>query len=210
MIVQKQPSYILIEGIDGAGKTTVCNGLTEILQKRNNNVVRMREPGGTPVAEHIRSIVLGMDYLKLTEQEEITPLAEMFMMLAARSQSMALVQRVISNPNTFIVADRGFPSTYAYQAIDDATKKLYEDTWQVLAPENRLSVLLTCSYDTSCERRKQRYGFGDRIEQRITEESFETMRNRYLEVPGGYDLVIDTDDMAVSDVIREILGHIFP
>ena len=203
MIVQKQPSYILIEGIDGAGKTTACNSLTEILQKRGNNVARMREPGGTPIAEHIRSVVLGEDYLRLTEIEELSPLGEMFMMLAARSQSMAMMQRIIETPNTFVVADRGFPSTYAYQAIDEQTKKLYADTWEMLAPENRLSVLLTCSYDVSCERRKQRCGYGDRIESRITQESFEQMRERYLSVPGGYDLIIDTDELAVSDVIKQ-------
>lgn len=210
MIVQKQPTYILIEGLDGCGKTTVCNGLAEILQKRGKSVVRMREPGGTPVAEHIRSIVLGHDSRKLTEDEDLTPLGEMFMLLAARSQSMALVQRVIDTPNTFVVADRGYPSTYAYQAIDEQTTKLYEDTWQALAPQSRLSVLLTCSYDVSCHRRKQRQGYADRIEQRLTEESFETMKQRYLNVPGGYDLVIDTDELSVSDVIRQILGHIFP
>ncbi|AQT28596.1 putative dTMP kinase [Erwinia phage vB_EamM_Yoloswag] len=209
-MINKQPSYILIEGIDGAGKTTACNSLAEILQKRGNNVARMREPGGSPIAEQLRAIVLGTDYLKLTDDEDLTPLGEMFMMLAARSQSMAVVQRVIETPNTFVVADRGFPSTFAYQVSDEQTAKLYEDTWRLLAPENRLTVLLTCSYDVSCERRKQRCGYGDRIEQRLTEENFEQTKQRYLSVPGGYDLVIDTDELSVSDVIRQILGHIFP
>ena len=209
-MIKKQPSYILIEGIDGAGKTTACNSLAEILQKRGNNVARMREPGGSPIAEQIRAIVLGEDYLKLTQQEDLTPLGEMFLMLAARSQSMDVVKRISETPNTFIIADRGYPSTFAYQAIDDQTKKLYEDTWQVLAPDNRLSVLLTCSYDVSCERRKQRCGYGDRIEQRLTEETFNQMLERYRAVPGGYDLVIDTDELGVSDVIKQILGHIFP
>lgn len=210
MTFKKQPSYILIEGIDGAGKTTACNGLAEILQKRGNTVARMREPGGSPIAEQIRAIVLGEDYLKLTKQEDLTPLGEMFMMLAARSQSMEVVKRLSETPNMFIIADRGFPSTYAYQVIDEQTKKVYDDTWQILAPENRLSVLLTCSYDVSCERRKQRCGYGDRIESRLTEETFSQMLERYLAVPGGYDLVIDTDELSVSEVTHKILGHIFP
>lgn len=210
MTFKKQPSYILIEGIDGAGKTTACNALAEILQKRGNNVARMREPGGSPIAEQLRAIVLGTDYLKLTESEDITPLGEMFMMLAARSQSMAVVQRICEKPGTFIIADRGFPSTYAYQVIDEETKNVYENTWEMLAPENRISVLLTCSFDVSCERRKQRCGYGDRIESRLTEETFNQMLERYLSVPGGYDLIIDTDELSVSEVTHQILGHIFP
>lgn len=209
-MILKQPNYILVEGPDGSGKTTTATALAEILQKRRKNVVRMREPGGTPIAEHLRSVVLGTDYMRLSEQEEITPLAEMFMLLAARSQSMAVAKRITeTQPDTFIIADRGFPSTFAYQVCDDQTARVYEDTWQMLAPQSRLSVLLDVSYDVSCERRKQRCGYADRIEQRLTEEKFNDMRSRYAQVPGGYDLVINTDNLSVSDVTRQILGYIF-
>jgi len=209
-MIRKQPNYILVEGPDGSGKTTAATALAEILQKRRKNVVRIREPGGTPIAEHIRSVVLGTDYLKLTDQEEITPLCEMFMLLAARSQNMAYVKRLIeSQPDTFVIADRGFPSTFAYQAIDEQTTSVYENTWQILAPPSRLSILLDVSYDVSCERRKQRAGYADRIEQRLTEEHFNSMRERYANVPGGYDLVINTDNLSVTEVTRQILGYIF-
>lgn len=209
-MILKQPNYILVEGPDGSGKTTTATALAEILQKRRKNVVRMREPGGTPIAEHLRSVVLGEDYLKLSESEEITPLSEMFMLLAARSQSMACVKRITeTQPDTFIIADRGFPSTFAYQVCDDQTAQVYENTWQMLAPQSRLSILLDVSYDVSCERRKLRAGYADRIEKRLTEEKFNEMRDRYTRVPGGYDLVINTDTLSVSDVTRLILGHIF-
>ncbi|WOL24352.1 thymidylate kinase [Yersinia phage fHe-Yen9-02] len=200
-MIKSTPMYLLIEGPDGSGKTTVCTSLTEILQKRGYNVVRIREPGSTPLAEDIRNIVLHSDH-------HIGSMSELLMLLAARASTMELVAKAMTVPNTIVIADRGYPSTYAYQVIDKETASVYESTWKLLAPARRLTTLLTCSYETSCARRARRSLETDNIEQRLTESAFTELLGRYKSVPGGYDVVLDTNDMTVSDVVRGILNHI--
>lgn len=202
-----KPTYILVEGGEGDGKSTVCTALSEILNQRGMNVLRLREPGGTPLAEHLRDILLSKTN---TLNEDMDSRTEMLLFLAARSSTMNAYDRILANePNTVIISDRGFPSTYVYQAGEsDVNAQIYQHTWEALAPENRLTVLLTCSYETSVERRKLRVGGEDRIEQRQTKEVFDRYNERFRNVPGGFDLVIDTEVNSVSDVVRQILAKL--
>ncbi|MEG0374011.1 MAG: dTMP kinase [Raoultibacter sp.] len=202
-----KPTYILVEGGEGGGKSTVCTALSEILNQRGMNVLRLREPGGTPLAEHLRDILLSKTN---TLNEDMDSRTEMLLFLAARSSTMNAYDRILANePNTVIISDRGFPSTYVYQAGEsDVNAQIYQHTWEALAPENRLTVLLTCSYETSVERRKLRVGGEDRIEQRQTKEVFDRYNERFRNVPGGFDLVIDTEVNSVSDVVRQILAKL--
>ncbi|QZE59363.1 thymidylate kinase [Erwinia phage pEa_SNUABM_2] len=202
-----KPTYVLIEGGEGGGKSTVCTSLSEILTQRGVNTLRLREPGGTPLAEHIRDVLLSNSN---PLNEDMDPRTELLLFLAARSSTMTAYERILANePNTIIIADRGYPSTYVYQAGEsDVNAQIYQHTWEALAPENRLTVLLTCSYETSIERRKIRIGGEDRIEKRQTKEVYEQYNQRYLEVPGGFDLIIDTEVNSVSDVVRQILAKL--
>lgn len=202
-----KPTYILVEGGEGGGKSTVCTALSEILNQRGMNVLRLREPGGTPLAEHLRDILLSKTN---TLNEDMDSRTEMLLFLAARSSTMNAYDRILANePNTVIISDLGFPSTYVYQAGEsDVNAQIYQHTWEALAPENRLTVLLTCSYETSVERRKLRVGGEDRIEQRQTKEVFDRYNERFRNVPGGFDLVIDTEVNSVSDVVRQILAKL--
>lgn len=200
-------TYLLIEGPEGGGKSTVCMALSEILTQRGAKVLRLREPGGTPLAEHIRDVLLSNDN---SLNENMDSRTELLLFLAARSSTMNAHERILnSDSDTIIVADRGYPSTYVYQAGEsDINAQIYQHTWEALAPENRLTVLLTCSYETSKERRKLRIGGEDRIEARQTKEVFDNYSERYLNVPGGFDLIIDTETNSVSDVVRQILAKL--
>ncbi|QYW03084.1 hypothetical protein pEaSNUABM14_00124 [Erwinia phage pEa_SNUABM_14] len=199
--------YLLVEGPEGSGKSTVCTAISEILQQRGSQVLRLREPGGTPLSEHLRDILLNDRGGLATDMDSRT---EMLLFLAARSSTMNSYERILANePNTMIIADRGYPSTFVYQAGDsDINDRIYRHTWEVLAPEKRLTVLLNVSYETSVERRKHRVGGEDRIEQRQTKEVFEQYSERYKQVPGGFDLVIDTETASVSEVVRQILARL--
>lgn len=201
------PTYLLIEGPEGSGKSTVCNALSEIVAQRGKKVLRLREPGGTPLAEHIRDVLLSNDN---ELNEGLDSRTELLLFLAARSSTMNAYDRILANePDALIIADRGYPSTFVYQAGEsDANSHIYQHTWEALAPEKRLTVLLTCSYETSVERRKVRVGGEDRIEKRQTKEVFEHYNERYTQVPGGFDLVIDTEVNSVSDVVRQILAQL--
>tara|TARA_B100001750_G_C15468040_1_gene578197 strand:+ start:19 stop:678 length:660 start_codon:yes stop_codon:yes gene_type:complete len=101
--------FLTIEGADGAGKTTHCSLLSEALNEIGLEVVSVREPGGTIVGEKIRKIVKG--------SEKISPLTELLLFQAARSE---LVEKVISpaiKNNKVVIADRFIDSTLAYQGF---------------------------------------------------------------------------------------------
>lgn len=198
---------VLVEGPEGGGKSTVCAALSEILTQRGLKVLRLREPGGTPLAEHIRDVLLSNTNELNKDMDSRT---ELLLFLAARSSTMHSYDRILASaPDTIIIADRGYPSTYVYQAGEsDINAQIYQHTWEALAPENRLTVLLTCSYETSVERRKLRIGGEDRIERRQTKEVFERYNERYKNVPGGFDLTIDTETNSVSDIVRQILARL--
>ncbi len=100
--------FITFEGIDLAGKTTQAQLLAKYLISKGKNVLTIREPGGTFVAEKIREILLN-------PKTELTPFAELFLFEAARAE---LVNKVI-NPalekGTIVICDRFWDSTLAYQ-----------------------------------------------------------------------------------------------
>jgi dTMP kinase len=100
--------FITFEGIDGAGKSTQVIKLKQRLQEQGHEVMTLREPGGTPVAEQVRELLL-------ETRHDITPVGELLLFSASRAE---LVQKVILpalEQGTDIIADRFFDSTTAYQ-----------------------------------------------------------------------------------------------
>jgi len=99
---------ISFEGIDGAGKSTQVMKLKRYLQERGREVLALREPGGTPVAEEIRELLL-------ERRNDITPVGELLLFAASRAE---LVQQVIQpalENDSDVILDRFFDSTTAYQ-----------------------------------------------------------------------------------------------
>ncbi|NTU57715.1 MAG: dTMP kinase [Chlorobiaceae bacterium] len=99
---------ITFEGIDGAGKSTQVTKLKRHLQELGREVLTLREPGGTAVAEHIRDLLL-------ESKHDITPVGELLLFAASRAE---LVQKVILpalDNGSDVILDRFFDSTTAYQ-----------------------------------------------------------------------------------------------
>jgi dTMP kinase len=104
----KSGAFIAIEGPDGAGKTTLARSIASRLRDEGLDVLEVREPGGTPVAEAARRLALDPSL-------EVSPLAELFLMLAARADLVARVIRPALAGGRVVVTDRYDLSTEAYQ-----------------------------------------------------------------------------------------------
>jgi dTMP kinase len=100
--------FLVIEGPEGAGKTTLAAGLAARLREAGIEPVLVREPGGTPVAERIRALLLD-------PENSIGPVSELFLFLAARADLVARVIRPALEAGRTVLADRFELSTEAYQ-----------------------------------------------------------------------------------------------
>ena len=101
--------FITFEGIEGAGKSTLAQGLHDFLQREGWPVKLTREPGGTPVGEAVRGILASREF------KEITPLTEVLLLSASRSQLVEQFIRPQLGEGNIVVCDRFFDSTRAYQ-----------------------------------------------------------------------------------------------
>jgi dTMP kinase len=100
--------FVVVEGIDGVGKTTLAKRLAERLRREGLEVLEVREPGGTPVAEAARRVVLDPAL-------EATSESELFLILAARADLVSRVIRPALASGRVVLADRFDLSTRAYQ-----------------------------------------------------------------------------------------------
>jgi dTMP kinase len=151
---------VVLEGPDGAGKSTQVRRLSEWLRAHGRDVVCVREPGGTPLGDEIRGLLLD-------PASDIVPAAEALLYMASRAQ---LVMREIEPAlarGAIAIVDRFFLATYAYQG---AGRGLPEDDLRVanrlatkgLVPD--LTILLSMSRQEGLARAHARGGH-DRIEQ---------------------------------------------
>src|SRR5213594_3724105 len=100
--------FIVVEGPEGAGKSTLVRWLAARLRADGRRVVAVRQPGGTPVAEAARKLALQFPH-------EVAPVAELFLFLAARADLVHRVIRPALDEGQVVVADRFDLSTMAYQ-----------------------------------------------------------------------------------------------
>ena len=104
--------YIIIEGGEGSGKTSEqLPRLAEYLERNHISFVKTHEPGGTEICDIYRDIVLGI------REEELCSQAELLTYLAARAQLIAQVINPALKQGKWVICDRGYPSTVAYQGF---------------------------------------------------------------------------------------------
>ena len=101
--------FITFEGTEGVGKTTNMDFVAQTLAARGIRLVRTREPGGTPMAERVRAILLD------PQSESIDPEAELLLVFAARAQHLARVIKPALESGSWVLCDRFTDATYAYQ-----------------------------------------------------------------------------------------------
>jgi dTMP kinase len=99
--------FITVEGGEGAGKTTCIDCIREVLAE--HGPVLTREPGGTPLGEAVRELLLSKDYAGMSTD------AELLLMFAARAEHIAQVIRPALDAGKWVICDRFTDATYAYQ-----------------------------------------------------------------------------------------------
>lgn len=105
----KRPLFITLEGIEGAGKSTILQYVAELLRQAGHEVVVTREPGGTPLAERLRALLLD------TPDLEIAPEIETLLIFAARADHLRKIIRPALAAGRTVLCDRFTDATYAYQ-----------------------------------------------------------------------------------------------
>ncbi len=116
--------FISFEGTEGSGKTTQCRRLAQSLRTQGYQVIETREPGGTPMAEAIRKLLLSSSNSK-GHTESITASCESMLILAARSQHITHVIQPALAKGTIVICDRFFDSTLAYQGYARGADKAF-------------------------------------------------------------------------------------
>ncbi|MHB0776917.1 dTMP kinase [Halomonas sp. WWR20] len=176
-----QGRFITLEGGEGVGKTTNADFVCRWLEAQGLDVLRTREPGGTPRAEAIRQLLLDP-----APEEPLAPDAELLLMFAARAQHLESRIRPALAQGTWVVCDRFTDATFAYQGggrgIDPQRIAILESlVQQGLQPD--LTLLLDMPADVSHERVDARLagqgGQRDRFE-RERGAFFQAVREAYL------------------------------
>ncbi|WP_286777985.1 dTMP kinase [Leclercia sp. UBA1284] len=197
-------NYIVIEGLEGAGKTTARDTVVETLKECGvEEMVFTREPGGTQLAEKLRSLVLD---IKSVGDEVITDKAEVMMFYAARVQLVETVIKPALAQGQWVIGDRHDLSTQAYQGggrgIDQQMLATLRD-----AVLGNFRPDLTLYLDVTPEvglRRARARGELDRIEQESL-DFFNRTRARYLEL-AALDPSIRTVDATQSlDEVKQAI-----
>ena len=158
--------FITFEGVEGSGKSTQCRCLARSLQAQGHQVLETREPGGTPIAESLRTLMLTTTKLK-PETESITPACESMLILAARAQHLTHVIQPALAQGTIVLCDRFFDSTLAYQGYARGLNRkfLYEANHFIVGElEPDLTFFLDLPVQDGLARR-QRTHKQDRIDQ---------------------------------------------
>ena len=192
--------FITFEGIDGCGKSTQLGLLKEDFLKEGIEFIEVREPGGTPVGEKIRTILLDK------KNDSMTRMAELLLFEAARAQitEEVIIPALASGKN--VICDRFYDSTSAYQGYAnkmgrDLTDFLNLKATAGVSPD--LTVLLDIDPETAFKRRALRdAGEEDRIEMQGL--SYQQMvREGYLELAKEQDRIKIIDASQPVDVIYQ-------
>lgn len=166
--------FITIEGTEGVGKTTNMEFVQDYLLRQGVDLLVTREPGGTPLAEQLRELLLAK------RDESVDPTAELLMVFAARAQHLNTVIKPALAAGQWVLCDRFTDATYAYQGAGrslslDTIAKLEQIVQGDLRPD--MTFILDIDVKLGLERAGRR-GELDRFE---TEEVgfFERVRSMY-------------------------------
>ena len=192
--------FITLEGIDGAGKSTHLRWIARFLRRRGIRVKVTREPGGTPVGEKLRRLVL-------RGRERLHAETETLLMFAARREHLSKVIRPALDAGLWVVCDRFTDATFAYQSGGSGVswkKVAMLEQWVHSDLQPELTILFDVSPATGRRRTARKHKL-DRFE-RERQTYFGRVRNAYLRRARGdpYRVRIVDGHFAPAQVKREL------
>jgi dTMP kinase len=187
--------FITVEGIEGVGKSTNIDFLSGILEDNGIDVMRTREPGGTPMAERIREMLLEHG------KEQLPDIAESLLFFASRSLHITNAIRPALAAGQWVVCDRFTDASRAYQGYGrglgvERINLMAEWVHEGLQPD--LTLLLDAPAEVGMARAQKR-GAADRLD---SEEAsfYRRVRDGYLELaaadPGRFAIIDASQDIA--------------
>lgn len=192
--------FIVIEGLEGSGKSTAMKICADTLARANIDYITTREPGGTPVAEQLRTIV------KHAEKESISTQTELLLMYAARSQLLENVIRPALASGQWVLGDRHDLSSQAYQGGGrqiSCEVMNFLSQYVLAGTRPDLTMYLDIEPALGLARARGR-GELDRIE-REDLSFFERTRARYLELAEQDERIVVIDaSQAIEEVHQDI------
>jgi len=194
--------FITLEGVDGAGKSTHLGFIADWLRQHGKDVVLTREPGGTPLGEELRRLLLNRD---------MDPDTELMLMFAARQAHLAGLIRPALARGAWVVSDRFTDASYAYQCggrgIAPARLAVLED-WVQQGFQPTLTLLFDVPAEVA-ESRRSAARAADRFE-REAGDFFNRVRQAYLErarAEPGRIRVVDAG-RSIAEIQSELARHL--
>jgi dTMP kinase len=199
--------FITIEGGEGAGKTTAMRAVETVLREAGLDVETTREPGGTPLGEEIRTILLDTRWSGMHADTKL------LLMFAARAEHVHRRIRPALAAGRWVVSDRFTDATYAYQGGGrgiDARRIEALERWALGAFRPHRTLLLDLPAEIGLARARER-GAPDRFE-REARDFFERVRAAYLErarrEPGRFVRIDAAPDVeTVAARVRAVVGR---
>ncbi|CAI8155404.1 MAG: Thymidylate kinase [Cellvibrionales bacterium UBA7375] len=201
--------FITIEGTEGVGKTTNIAFIKQWLDDNGISFINTREPGGTPLAEEIRQVLLS------NRDEKVCSKAELLMMFAGRAQHIDQVIEPQLAQGNWVLCDRFTDATYAYQGAgremgDDLIKDLETMVQGDMRPD--LTLILDVPVELGLERAGKR-SEPDRFELEKT-DFFNRVRHAYLSIatnnPQRYKIIdasqaLEHVQLQIADTLNSFL-----
>ena len=188
--------FITIEGGEGVGKSSNIAFIAELLGQHGKEIVLTREPGGTPLAERIRTLLLDKNETSMCVDTEL------LLMFAARAQHLAEVIVPALGAGKWIICDRFTDATYAYQGAGRGvvTERIAQlENWVQATLRPDITVLLDLPVAEGLRRANNR-STPDRFEQERA-DFFERVRQGYLQLahtyPQRYRVIDASAELAV-------------
>ncbi|MCK5126417.1 MAG: dTMP kinase [candidate division Zixibacteria bacterium] len=189
--------FITFEGIDGCGKSTQAKKAFSLLKKEGYPVVLLREPGGTPVSEKIRKILLDRNL-------DINPEAELLLYEAARAQITAKKILPVLESNGIVICDRYYDSTIAYQGYGrkldiNFINRLNRVASYYTTPD--ITFVFDVNYQTSLSRRNKT---PDRLEKE-KQAFFNRVRKGFKELAGKRRIILLNGKKDIETLSEQVL-----